>query len=50
MKKLKISGRDIRIFFLGMFCMLLIILIYDWKDFKRGFAEGYNSTGKEQVK
>lgn len=50
MKNLNISRRDIRIFFSGMLFMLLIVLIYDWKEFKRGFEAGYNGAGKEQVK
>lgn len=50
MNKLNISGRDIRIFFFGMFIMFLILLIFDWKEVKRGFSDGYNNVRKYEVK
>jgi len=44
MKKLKITTRDLKVFFLGIIVMLLIIIITDWKSVKKGFNEGWNSV------
>ncbi len=41
---MKITRRDIKFFILGFITMLLIVIIYDWSDFKKGFNEGYNSN------
>jgi hypothetical protein len=38
----KITSRDLKFFFFGIFTMLIIILIYDWKEFVRGFNDGFN--------
>ncbi|WP_416866497.1 MAG: hypothetical protein ACMVP2_01910 [Imperialibacter sp.] len=35
---MKVTGRDIKIFLLGMLFMFLIVLAYDWESFRRGFA------------
>jgi hypothetical protein len=40
----KITSRDLKLFFLGMLTMLLITLIYDWKEFVRGINDGYKDT------
>lgn len=50
MKKLNITKRDIRIFLFGMLIMLIIALSYDWKEFARGFSDGYNDVSQEKVK
>lgn len=43
---MKISNRDIKIFFLGFATLFVIEAIYDWKsavsEFERGFHDGYN--------
>jgi hypothetical protein len=49
MKKPDITKRDIKFFFFGVLFMFLFEMIYDWKDVKRAFTEGYNST-QEKVK
>jgi len=43
-----ISNRDIKIFLLGMFVMMLLVIAYDWQDFVRGFMDG--SKGLRGVK
>lgn len=50
MGKFQMSGRDVKIFVFGMLFMLLIILIYDWKEAKEGFTAGYKEARKEAVK
>ena len=37
MKYFKITTREISSFFLGVLTMFLILLIYDWQDFKAGW-------------
>jgi hypothetical protein len=44
--KTKITGRDVKFFFLGVFIMFLIQIIYDWDACKEGFNKGYN---QEQI-
>jgi hypothetical protein len=39
-----ISKRGIKLFLLGMLAMLLIELVYDWKDAVQGFKDGYSSV------
>ena len=50
MNKLNISKRDIKVFFIGMFIMLLVVLIYDWREFKSGFSAGYEKAGKGKAR
>ena len=50
MGKFQISGRDVKIFVFGMLFMLLLMIIYDWKEFKSGFTAGYKEARKEAVK
>jgi len=38
MKKPQITKRDAKIFFLGMVVMILIVVIYEWTDFKKGLS------------
>jgi hypothetical protein len=40
--KMKITKRDINFFLLGIFIMFLIMLIFDWDSFVKGFNDGYN--------
>ena len=40
--KIKINSRDIKFFLLGLFAMFLIVLIYDWESFVKGFNSGMN--------
>ncbi len=35
---MEITVKDVRIFLFGMLFMLLIVLAYDWTDFKRGLS------------
>jgi hypothetical protein len=50
MKSLQITKRDVKVFFLGVLVMFLIVLIYDWRDFVRGFKDGYNGVKTESPK
>ncbi|MBL7874417.1 MAG: hypothetical protein JNL53_02060 [Cyclobacteriaceae bacterium] len=43
-----ITKRDVKTFLLGMLFMFLILLIYDWQEFKRGFNNGFNGKPIEQ--
>ena len=44
MKKLDITKRDIKFFFLGILVMFLFEIIYDWKDVKRAFMAGWKDA------
>ena len=41
-----IAKRDVKIFLLGMFAMIVIEVVYDWaehvQDFKEGFKAGFS--------
>jgi hypothetical protein len=50
MKKPNITSRDWKIFFLGMFIMLIINIIVDFKDLKKGFKDGFNAARIEHQK
>lgn len=43
---MKFTSRDIKVFLLGMLAMLLIDLALGWKDFVKGFEEGFHSVSK----
>ena len=47
MKKFNITKKEIAFFFLGLLTMFLIILIYEWRDFKSGLIDGWNSPKTE---
>jgi hypothetical protein len=44
MKLPEISKRDIKAFFLGVLFIMLIEMIYDWKEVKRDFNEGWKAA------
>ena len=48
MKK-KTVRRDISFFLLGFFACFLLYVILDWSDFKKGFIEGWNDGGKDNI-
>jgi hypothetical protein len=50
MKKIDITKRDIKCFCFGVIVMFLIEMIFNWKDVKQGFNEGYNKAMKETAK
>jgi hypothetical protein len=50
MKNLQITRRDVKVFFFGALVMLMIVLAYDWKDFMKGFMDGYNGVNTESMK
>jgi hypothetical protein len=37
-------------FFLGFAIAMLVTLIFEWNDLKKGFSEGYNSVKTENAK
>ena len=43
MKKINITKREILFFFFGFLTMFLIVLIFEWSDFKSGLIDGWNS-------
>jgi hypothetical protein len=50
MKNLQITKRDVKVFFLGVLVMLIIVIIYDWKEAVEGFRAGYNDLRNESLK
>jgi len=50
MKKPQITKRDAKIFFLGMVVMILIVVVYDWIDFKKGLTGKPEKESTELVK
>jgi hypothetical protein len=49
MTKPQITKRDAKIFFLGMLFGFLIVLIYEWDDFKAGLKGGFESATVENL-
>lgn len=47
---LKIKMRDVRFFFLGVFTILLIEAIFDWKSVKQDFIDGFKGAQTETGK
>ena len=50
MKKLNITKREIVFFFLGLVTMFIFEIIFDWKEVKSGFQDGYNDARNEAKK
>jgi len=50
MKNPQITKRDVIIFFIGMITMLLLVLIYDWRSFKKGIKGEPETTSIEVLK
>jgi hypothetical protein len=47
----KITSRDIRFFFLGVFAMFVVVILFEWNDFVTGLKGGmYHATKTEMVK
>lgn len=42
--KMKITGRDVKFFFLDVFTIILIDVILDFESVKNGFFDGYNAA------
>jgi len=50
MKKPNITKRDVKFFLFGVLFMFLIEIIYDWKEVKRAFNDGWkDATETSQV-
>jgi len=49
---MKITGRDLKFFFLGILTLFIIDTIMDWdgakKSFRDGFNDGYNKTESQK--
>lgn len=43
MKNKLITKRDFKFFILGILFSLVLGLIFNWTDFKKGFDEGFNA-------
>jgi hypothetical protein len=41
---MKITGRDLRFFFLGLLTFFLIETIMDWEGTKESFKKGFNES------
>jgi len=48
--KLKITSRDLKFFLLGILAMLLVVLSYDWKDFKAGLMGAHRPSTEQSDK
>ena len=40
----KITKRDVLFFFIGIFTMLIIDIIWDWKNVVQGAKDGWNES------
>jgi len=40
--KTKITSRDIKFFFIGVFTIIIIDLFLNWNEFKQGFIDDFN--------
>ncbi len=45
----KITGRDVKFFFLGVFAMFVVVFLFEWNDFVAGIKAGMNSTPKTEM-
>lgn len=50
MKQPSFTKSDVKAFFLGALFMLILVTIYEWKDFKRGLEGVSNKVSIEFVK
>jgi hypothetical protein len=50
MKKIQITKRDAKFFFLGVLFMFLFVLIWEWQDLKAGIRDGINDKITEEHK
>jgi len=44
--KTKITGRDLKFFFLGVLTIILIDMVWDWDNNIKSIKEGYNDARK----
>ncbi len=50
MKKLDITKRDVKFFFLGILAFFIIDIIFNWHDAINSFMDGWNSATQTEVK
>ncbi len=50
MKKIKITKRDIVVFFLGVLTVFVFDVLINWEENKQAFLDGYNSVRVESRK
>jgi len=50
MKKYNITKREIKFFILGVLTVVIIDLLFSWRDFSREFLDGSNGTRNETRK
>jgi hypothetical protein len=50
MKTLNITNRDIKFFIAGVLTVIIINTIFNWKEVKRDFLDGFNGTKSEVSK
>jgi hypothetical protein len=46
----KITTRDVKFFFLGVFAMFVIVIFFEWNDFVAGIEAGMQTHNTEIVK
>jgi len=45
----KITGRDVKFFFLGVFAMFVVVILFEWNDFVAGIETGMHSAPKTEM-
>ncbi len=45
----KITSRDIRFFFLGVFAMFVVVILFEWNDFVAGLESGMPHAPKTEM-
>lgn len=50
MRKLNITKRDVKFFFLGVITVIIIDTLINWKESKRSFIDGFNGGRTEAKK
>lgn len=46
---MKVTRRDFKFFFFGVLTVLLVEVIFNWGDFKKGFNDGWNMRSPTEV-
>tara|TARA_R110001583_G_scaffold171794_1_gene325525 strand:- start:248 stop:385 length:138 start_codon:yes stop_codon:yes gene_type:complete len=41
---MKITGRDVKFFFLGIFTLFIIDTVMNWEEVKENFNKGFNES------
>ncbi len=50
MRKINITKRDIKFFFIGVITVIILDSLINWKENKKDFLDGFNSVRSETIK